>query len=226
MRLVGIVAVFGLALISVVEGAVLFKVSQRVDDLSAQLEQLREEQDLPAVPRLSDPSRPARGGAHTRPPVPVFATVTPPAADAPASATVLHQALATPEGREQLKSALSVIKEEERQTRLAKDAVEQDEDDQKFRDKLFRLAPLAPHEQQQVRDQLSRLAETRRRIIDDMKAGLKNAGQADDEIDDAEDNVEKSVRALVGDQRWKAFRDADRKERDARRRERESQPKG
>ena len=50
-----------------------------------------------------------------------------------------------------------------------------------------------------------------------MRAGLKNAEQADDEIDNLEDSTEGAVRGLLGEQRMQQLRDAERNERRQRR---------
>src|SRR4029079_7796377 len=47
------------------------------------------------------------------------------------------------------------------------------------------------------------LQQGRHQILDDMKAGLKNAEQADNEMDELRDNTDKSIHALLGDERYR-----------------------
>src|SRR5436305_12939077 len=104
MRMLGIAAIFLLSLCAIAEGAFLFRLSRQVRDLSAEVASARE--GLPRVTAPSDPPPrpslpPPRPSAPVRaalPAVPVFA----PASPTGAATATLRDALATPEGRDQL----------------------------------------------------------------------------------------------------------------------------
>src|SRR6185436_16378681 len=57
------------------------------------------------------------------------------------------------------------------------------------------------------------LQQGRHQILDDMKAGLKNAEQADNEMDELRDTTDKSIHALLGDDRYRKIREGRRGER-------------
>lgn len=224
MRIFGIIAVFVLTLAAILEGAALVRLSSRVDSLAEKLE-------TTAAPAASavrvNQGESAEAGqtasVNARLPVPRLlpapAGEAAPAEGAPATA-VLRQALETPEGRSHLKAAMEVLREQDRQDRLVRNAEEEVADEQRYRERLTRLAALTPEEQNRVTQLHSTVRASRQRVIEEMRAGVKTAEQADDEIDNLEDEVGRQIRALLGDQRMQKFREANRAER---RRERAQQ---
>jgi hypothetical protein len=216
MRVIGIVAVFVLALAAIVEGAVIVRLSTRIDTLADKLA------TPPAAPReLSDVRAPhhdgvalARGdGAGVGlPPPRLTGPAGAPVPTAPATA-MLAEALQTVEGRQHLRGAIEHLREEERQDRLVRNAEQDIEREQRYRDRMAKVLSLPAHEQEKVGQLFATLQAGRRKVLDDMRAGLKNAEQADDEIDNLEDGTQAQVRALLGDQRMQQLRDARRAER-------------
>lgn len=218
MRLIGIVAVFVLSLVAIVEGAVLFRLSGRIDGLTAELQAAREGGEGDGLPARTT----ASGAVLTRPVTLTRSAGAPPAfntaaagSSAPAgpAVDVLAEALSTSAGRDQLRGALAKMKDEDRRDRMIKNAPRQEERDTRERDRILRFAGLQPHEQQRVGQLFTDLQQNRRRVMEELQAGLKTAEQADDEIDDMEDATEKAWKTLLGDQRMKQFRDAEKAER-------------
>jgi len=138
-------------------------------------------------------------------PVPTFQTLAPPSTT-PAT-TTLREALATAEGRQQLKAALDVIAEEKRQARMLEWAPRRDERDLKYKDRITKAVPLTGDEPLKLGTLFTALHDGRHQILEDMKAGLKNAEQAENEMDELRDNTDKSIHALLGDDRFKKVRD-------------------
>jgi hypothetical protein len=218
MRLVGIVAVFVLTVTAIVQAAFLVRLSGRVETLS---EQVRTQ-------GVVEPGAPiARGGAApsaaVRMPVPRLD----PKAPAPAESTgevvptaALGQALETAEGRQHLKGALDALKEEERKSRLAENAQEDIEREQRYQERLTRVLGLSGSEQGHIRNLYAQMQTGRTRILDEMRSGVKTAEQADDEIDALEDKTETAVQNLLGEPRMKQLRESRRVERMQRRQER------
>jgi hypothetical protein len=207
MRTLGIFAVFLLSLVSIVEGAFLFKLSRQVSTLSQDrpaLEDRGDEDAMVAAVRRTDPAapRPRPVAPHN---VPSFQTLAPPSTT-PAT-TTLREALATTEGREQLKAAMEVIAEEKRQVRLADSLPRREERDQRMRERIMKAVPLTGDEPLKLTTLYTTLQAGRRQVLDDMRAGLKNAEQADNEMDELRDNTENSIHALLGDERWKKLRE-------------------
>lgn len=91
------------------------------------------------------------------------------------------------------------------------------EKEQQRREQLTKILALTSEEQGKVGQLYTTLQTGRQRVLEEMRAGVKNAEQADDEIDNLRDETEKSVRTLLGEPRMKQYRDANRA---ARRRER------
>jgi hypothetical protein len=203
MRTLGIIAIFVLSLVSIVEGAFLFKLSRQVTALSSH-EREPVDDEVAAV-------APAREAAAPRPraappvPVPSFQTLAPPSTT-PAT-TTLREALATTEGRQQLKAAMEVIAEEKRQARLIEWAPKRDERDQKYRERIMKAVALTGDEPLKLTNLFTTLQTQRRQILEDMKAGLKNAEQADNELDDLRDGTERQIHALLGDERFRKVRE-------------------
>src|SRR5207253_1063156 len=102
--------------------------------------------------------------------VPSFQTLAPPSTT-PAT-TTLREALATAEGREQLKAAMEVIAEEKRQARLADSLPRRDERDQRYRERITKTVTLTGDEPLKLATLFTTLQASRRQIIDDMHAGL------------------------------------------------------
>lgn len=208
MRTVGILAIFVLSLVSIVEGAFLIKLSRQVNTLSQgerparELE--RDEESAPAAARGPERSAP-RMPRPPATPVPTFQTLAPPSTT-PAT-TTLREALATSEGRQQLKAAMDVIAEERRQARLIEMAPRRDEREKEMKERLLKAIPLTGDEPLKLETLFTNLQNGRRQIIEDMRAGLKNAEQADDEIDQLRDGLEGQIQALVGEDRWRKYRE-------------------
>jgi hypothetical protein len=212
MRTVGIAAIFLLSLVSIVEGAFLFRLSRQVSALTQErpaMELDRGEEAAPSASRRSDSggSRPARAAAPgSIGNVPNFQTLAPPSTT-PAT-TTLREALATTEGRQQLKAAMDVISEERRQARLVEFLPRREERDQRWKERIMKTVPLTGDESAKLTTMFTDMQAGRRRILDDMKAGLKNAEQTDNEIDELHDNTERSIHALLGDERSRKLREA------------------
>ncbi|HXU83617.1 MAG TPA: hypothetical protein VN914_19625 [Polyangia bacterium] len=212
MRTLGMIAIFVLSLVSIVEGAYLFKLSRHVTALeqeqrSEPLE--REEATAGPSPRAEGPAPRPRPSAPI--PVPTFQTLAPPSTT-PAT-TTLREALSTTEGRQQLKAAMDVIAEEKRQARMLEWAPRRDERDLKYKDRIQKTVPLTGDEPLKLATLFTSLQQGRHQILDDMKAGLKNAEQADNEMDELRDTTDKSIHALLGDDRYRKIREGRRGER-------------
>jgi hypothetical protein len=204
MRLLGLVAIFVLSLVSIIEGAFLFRLSHRVSALAG--ERAVAEPDRAEAAPLESPRRPVmlpRALPAAAPP----AFQTPPPPSSPAAAT-LREALATTEGREQLRAAMDVIAEDKRQTRLAESLPRREERDQRMKERLLKAVPLTGDEPIKVATLFTTLQAGRRQLIEDMRAGLKNAEQTDTALDELRDGTEKSLHALLGDERWRKVREA------------------
>lgn len=203
MRTLGIIAVFVLSLVSIVEGAFLFKLSRQVTAISHERSEPAAD-DEPVTRRYEAPAPRPRPSA---PPVPVpnFQTLAPPSTT-PAT-TTLREALSTTEGREQLKAAMEVIAEEKRQARMLEWAPRRDERDQKYRERIMKTVALTGDEPLKLTTLFTTLQTQRRQILDDMRAGLKNAEKADDELDELRDGTERQIHALLGDERYKKVRE-------------------
>jgi hypothetical protein len=221
MRIIGIVAVFVLAIAAVVEGAALVRLSGRLDSLA-------QGGSLAADPSSEDMSRrlpPVRAiddqaAAAGRPPVPRLAPAIAVPAAAPTAAAppgsppaVLREALATPEGRQHLKAALETLREQERQERLVRNAERDVEREQRQRERMARLLGLGIDEQNRIGHLYTTLQSARQRVLEDMRVGGKSAEQADDEIDALEDEAQRNVRTLLGEDRVRKLREAERGER-------------
>jgi hypothetical protein len=204
MRTLGMIAIFLLSLVAIVEGAYLFKLSRQVTALTEDRTAAAETDDLaaPAARRAEAPAPRPRPSAPM--PVPTFQAMAPPSTT-PAT-TTLREALATTEGREQLKAAMEVIAEEKRQARLIEWAPRRDERDQKYRERIHKAVALTGDEPLKLDALFTTMQTNRRQIIEDMRAGLKNAEKADDELDELRDTTEKSIHALLGDERYKKIR--------------------
>jgi hypothetical protein len=206
MRTVGMIAIFVLALVSIVEGAFLVKLSRQVSTLSEGRpgrEGDPDEEGAPVARRVEPAPRLPRMPASV--PVPTFQNLAPPSTT-PAT-TTLREALSTSEGREQLKAAMDVIAEERRQARLVENAPRREEREQEFKERLLKGIPLTGDEPLKLSTLFTNLQTGRRQILDDMRAGLKNAEQADDEIDKLRDGLEGQIQALVGEDRWRKYRE-------------------
>jgi hypothetical protein len=199
MRTLGIVAIFVLSLVSIVEGAYLFKLSRQVSALGTPERSAADERDEPVVPR--PPSIAPRPHAAAPASVPSFQTLAPPSTT-PATAT-LREALATSEGREQLKAAMEIIAEEKRQTRLVESLPHRAERDQRYRERIMKSVALTGDEPLKLTSVFTTLQAARQQAIDDMHAGLKNAEETDNALDEVRDTADKSIHALLGDDRWK-----------------------
>jgi hypothetical protein len=224
MRLVGIIAVFVLTIAAIVEGAFLVRLSGQVAALS---EQVRAQ----ATADPLTPSRPHALAANPAARLPLPRLDTKPAAPeasgdgtgAPVPTAALGQALTTPEGLAHLKGAMSTLNEMERQARLAENAKEDVEREQRQTERLTRTLSLNSTEQGAIQNMYTSLQSARARVVEEMRAGIKTAEQADDEIDALEDKTETAVRSLLGEGRMKQMREARQAERMQRRLERSNQ---
>ena len=205
MRTLGMIAIFLLSLVSIVEGAFLYKLSHQVTELRQEQRSLPIERDEAAPAERPRAEGPAERPRPAPAPVPTFQALAPPSTT-PAT-TTLREALATVEGRQQLKAALDVIAEEKRQARMLEWAPKRDERDLKYKDRITKTVPLTGDEPLKLATLFTNLQQSRHQILDDMKAGLKNAEQADNELDELRDNTDKSIHALLGDDRWKKVRE-------------------
>jgi hypothetical protein len=205
MRTLGMIALFLLSLVSIVEGAFLFKLSHRVTQLAEAPGRAETDGDEVAPAPVRRPDSPAARPRPPAVPVPTFQTMAPPSTT-PAT-TTLRDALATVEGRQQLKAALDVIAEEKRQARMVEWAPRRDERDLKYKDRIQKTVPLSGDEPLKLTTLFTNLQQGRHQILDDMKAGLKNAEQAETEMDELRDNTDKSIHALLGDDRFRKVRD-------------------
>jgi hypothetical protein len=208
MRTLGIIAIFVLTLVSIVEGAFLIKLSRQVSTLSHESprpELERDEESAAPALRRTEGAAPRLPRAPAPGSVPTFQTLAPPSTT-PAT-TTLREALATSEGREQLKAAMEVIAEEKRQARLVEQAPRRDEREKELKERIMKAIPLTGDEPLKLATLFTNLQNGRRQILEDMKAGLKNAEQADDEIDELRDGLDGQIQALVGEERWRKYRE-------------------
>ena len=125
---------------------------------------------------------------------------------------MLAEALQSQEGRQHLRGAMELLREQDRQDRLIRNAEQDIEREQRYRDRLVKVLSLPAHEQEKVGQFYATLQASRRKVLEEMRSGLKNAEQADDEIDNLEDGAEQQVRTLLGEQRMQQLRDARRTE--------------
>jgi hypothetical protein len=130
---------------------------------------------------------------------------------ASAATDTLREALATAEGREQLKAAMEVIAEQRRQERLVSRVERSTERDQRWKDRITKNVSLAGDEPLKVQALFTTLEGNRRQVIEDMKAGLKNSEQADKELDDLYEGAQKDLHGLLGDERWRKLRESERR---------------
>ncbi len=229
MRLVGIIAVFVLTVTAIVEGAVLVRLSGKLDTLTEQVK--AQPAHLPPDP--DDHTFTARAASaalaaeRMRPPPPKLDPKAPapqePAQPAPQAAGILREALATSEGREHLKNAMEVLREQDRQQRVIRDAEGDVQRDTSYRERLTRVLGLSQGEQGSIGSIYANLQTQRQKVIDEMRAGQKSAEQADDEIRTLESNADRSVHGILGEGRMRQLREARRAERTQRREERQQQ---
>jgi hypothetical protein len=126
---------------------------------------------------------------------------------------MLAEALQTQEGRQHLRGAMELLREQDRQDRMIRNAEQDIEREQRYRDRLVKVLALPAQEQEKVGQFYATLQASRRKVLEEMRSGLKNAEQADDEIDTLKDSTEQQVRTLLGEQRMQQLRDARRTER-------------
>ncbi len=213
MRTLGILAIFVLALCAIGEGAYLVKLSRRIDVLSRPTAESAEEPALTPRTTATRPAAPRREPART---LPAFVSTPPPSSSAPV--VTLHDALATPEGREQLKAALAHIEEEKRQDSLVSRADRNEGREARFKERITKGLTLNGEETHKLAALFTNLQTQRRHVLEEMKAGQRTSRQADDEIDKLEDGSEEQVKAMLGEERMKKLRDLERQDRDNRRR--------
>ena len=84
-----------------------------------------------------------------------------------------------------------------------------------WRLQLGRLLQLAPEEKNKVSEAFASMDTGRRRVVEELRAGLKSAEQADDEIDKLEDAREQALRGLLGEERLRKYRELRRTDRPA-----------
>jgi hypothetical protein len=157
------------------------------------------------------------GGAAPTPALPPPRLAPAPGTAAPVptgpATAMLAEALQTQEGRQHLRGAMELLRELDRQDRLIRNAEQEVEREQRYRDRLSKVLSLPTHEQEKLGQFYGSLQAGRRKVLEEMRSGVKNAEQADDEIDTLKDSTEQQVRALLGEQRMQQLRDARRTER-------------
>jgi hypothetical protein len=224
MRLVGIIAVFVLALTSIVEGAFLVRLSSKVSELD---EQLRAQ---PATAALDSdaPARRARSGEPARLPVPrldpkatAAPTTTAPAAEVRPAIDTLQAALSSNEGIAHLKNAIKRMEDQDRQVRMLDGAKNDQQRELKYQERIARSVPLSGAEQGTIHQMYASMDASRNRILEEMRSGVKTSEQADDEIDQLEDQTETAVHNLLGEERLKQMRESRKAERQKAREERD-----
>jgi hypothetical protein len=215
MRTMAIVAIFGLTVSAIAEGAFLFRLSRRVTALSQEVAQAHEAALV--VPVARPEAAVERPVAAARPLPALRPAAVPPAftaaAPAVAATATLRDALSTPEGREQLKTALDSINEQRRQERLAKYYERRDERDQRWRDHILKAGLLTGDEPAKVTALFAAQSAGRKQIMEDMRSGGKTSQETDDALDQLQENTTKSLHALVGDDRWRKLRETERRDR-------------
>jgi hypothetical protein len=211
MRTIGIVAIFVLALCAIGEGAMIVRLSRRVDGLGRVVE---------SVPAATEEGPARRVEALPGRPTPMAApalAARPPQfkeAPAPGSRQSPLQELATPEGRQLLRSALDVINEERRQEHLIASMPRREERAQRWMERIGKSVPLTSDETVRLQAMYAELKSGRQQVLDEMRGGGKTAEQANDAMDELRDKADKSVRALLGEERWKKAREEARNNRD------------
>jgi hypothetical protein len=211
LRLLGAAVVAALSATVVAQGLLLRRVSRRLEQVAAA--QAAQDEEPPRRPAAAGApllrldalaALPASAGPATTDAARVLAT-------GRASATLLREALATAEGREQLKATLASLKEEKRQERVAARVEKREQKDRTWRDHVLALRSLTPAEAQKVTTLFARLEEDRRRVLESMRGGHLGAREADDANDDLARALKKTVRTLLGEQRWKELKDEERR---------------
>jgi hypothetical protein len=216
MRTFAMVAISLLAIGAIVEGAVIVRLSGRVEALSQRLASNSD----PSPTGATGPARIAAARAPAGTPtaglapstLPRLLPTTPEPA-APMATSVLREALETSEGRQHLKAAIDLLREQERQEKLSSRAERAVEREQQHAQQLTRVLGLSSDEQGKVGQLYATMQANRRRVLDEMRAGQKDADQADDEIDNLRDETERSVRALLGEPRMQKYRESMRAQR-------------
>jgi hypothetical protein len=211
MRIVGILAIFLLSVGAIAEGAALFRLSRQVRELSQQVAVAHEHDesvhaadpgDRPAARVAAAPLRPAAVPRPAASP-PAFT----PSAPSVAATATLRDALSTPEGREQLRSALDIIAEQRRQERLVKYVERREERDQRWKEQITKNVPLSGEEPAKVSAIFASLQTARRQLLEDMRAGSKTSEETDSALDDLQENTQKALHGLLGDDRWRKLRE-------------------
>jgi hypothetical protein len=210
MRTFALIGFFVLAVVAIVEGAVIARLSGRIETLARR------------APTGDLPERGQGGGAPDRAPAAgtvalarpapnlprLLTTATPDNPAAAPAAAVLREALDSSEGRQHLKAALEILREQDKQEKLAGRADRAALREQQRVQELTKILALSSDEQGKVGQLYATLQSNRRRVLDEMHAGQKDSGQADDEIDKFRDETDTSVRALLGEPRMRQFREA------------------
>jgi hypothetical protein len=200
VRLFGVVVAAALAVTAVVQGVMLRRLSRRLENTTQAAEHDEPPRPVTASPpvlrlRMAPPQLAPSVVGASRPP----------------GAALLHEALSTPEGREQLKATLASLKEEKRQQKLIGRVEKREQKDQRWRDKVLAMRSLTPAEAQKLTALFARLREDRQRVLESMKAGHLSSEEADDTTDDLARAHKKEVRALLGEQRWKEVKEEERR---------------
>jgi hypothetical protein len=215
MRTMAIIAIFGLTVSAIAEGAFLFRLSRRVTALSQDVALAHEAAAVvPIVRAEAPPERPVAAPARA---VPAIRPAAVPAFSAPAPAVAatatLRDALSTPEGREQLKTALDSINEQRRQERLSKYYERRDERDLRWRDHILKAGILTGDEPAKVSALFAAQTAGRKQIMEDMRSGGKTSQETDEALDQLQEGTTKSLHALIGDDRWRKLRETERRDR-------------
>jgi hypothetical protein len=108
---------------------------------------------------------------------------------------------------------MEILHEQERQERIA-GRIERDVEKEQHRlEQMTRVLGLSSDEQGRLAQLFSTMQAGRKRVVEEMRGGGKSAEQARDEIDKLEEGTDQSVRALLGDERLRKYREARRSER-------------
>jgi hypothetical protein len=209
-----IIAIFGLTVSAIAEGAFLFRLSRRVTALSQEVALAHEAALVAPVARVEAPAEraaAARAAPALRPAaLPPAFNAAPPAVAATAS---LRDALSTNEGRDQLKTALDSINEQRRQERLTKYYDRRDERDLRWRDRILKAGNLVGDEPAKVTALFAAQTAGRKQIMEEMRSGGKTSQETDTALDELQETTTKSLHNLIGDERWRKMREAERRDR-------------
>jgi hypothetical protein len=198
-----------LVVVVVIQGAYLVKLNRAVARLSAErlvdaAEAPREEQ------RASAPLPPARAAAKAALPSPAAAPpvfLHPPSRGAPTL-----DALASPEGRQQLQEVLSSLKDQRRQEKTIKSTGRRAQLDRRLEEIGAAQLGLGAEESQKFRQVLAGLGEARHKAVEELQGGQRSRAEVKRDLDAATRSGETVLTELLGDKRMTAYRELRRRE--------------